>query len=58
MTHALDFHNSRVAKNFVNDAVIADANPIGAFGTGEFFRTVRQWFLRQLLHFNYDAGTA
>jgi hypothetical protein len=55
MPHALDFHDFRIAKKFIHDSVIADANAVGALGTSQFFRTAWQRFISELRHFGYDA---
>jgi len=33
MSHPLDLHYFRVAKEFIHDPVITDANAVGTFGT-------------------------
>ena len=33
MSHPLDLHDFRIAKKFIHDAVIADANAVRTFGT-------------------------
>ena len=37
MSHPLDLHHFRIAKKFIHDSVIADADAVGTFGTTELF---------------------
>ena len=50
MSDALDLNDPGIAEDFVNNPVISDAEAIGALGTSELMRTVRQRVFRQFAH--------
>jgi hypothetical protein len=45
---SLNLHDARVAKDFVNDAIISHSDPIGALGARELLRSVRKRILPEL----------
>ncbi len=55
MSHALNFHDFRIAETLIHDAIIAYVNSVGALGATEFHRPVRQWIFAELLQFSDNA---
>ena len=48
MTHALDFHNSRVAEKLIHHAIVANANSVRTLRTRQLLGAMRQRLVSEL----------